>query len=98
MYSMSSGDEELRRRMERFVSGKDHSLKNAQAVEVLLDDLFGDEEPYHSLMMMLASYRPGGGTHGEFLYNAAQVAQQMTAVLGLLREEAPSEGSTSSTN
>ncbi len=53
--------------IQRFVDGTDVSLAAAQAIEVGLDDAFPDNVRVGETVLMLASYRPGGGDglHGE---------------------------------
>ena len=62
--------EKLCEMMGAFLSGEDRTLAMAGRIEVALEDLMGDEEPYASVVLALASYRPGGG---EFLYNEAEI-------------------------
>jgi len=64
--------------MERFVSGQDRSLAIAGEIEVGLEQVFADEEPFADLALALASYRPGGG---EYLYDEQRIARLMMHVI-----------------
>jgi hypothetical protein len=75
---------ELRGWMGAFVDGCDRSSGIAGQIEVALDELFGEREPYADLVLALASYRPGGG---ELLYDAEAVIPLMRLVLEHLRTE-----------
>ena len=75
--------EALRLLVERFCSGDDVSIKSANAIEVALDDAFPDDDVVQAVVLMLASYRPGGG---EFLYDEAQVKHRLASILGRLTE------------
>jgi hypothetical protein len=81
---------ELERMLERFVGAEDRSMEIAGRIEVMLEELYDDLEPYSSLALALASYRPNGG---EYLYDAEQIARMMVPVLGHLR--IPADGETS---
>jgi hypothetical protein len=52
---------QLLERIQRFVDGADISLEAAQLIEVGLDDAFPDNDRVGDTVLMLASYRPGGG-------------------------------------
>lgn len=73
--------EQLKEMMERFVSG-DRSLSLAGEIEVALDEVMGDEEPFASLVLDLASYRPEGGP---FLHGEADMVPRVAHALGSLR-------------
>jgi hypothetical protein len=53
--------DELRRLLDAFIEGGDRSIGMAGRIEVALDELFGEEEPFASASLALASYRPEGG-------------------------------------
>jgi hypothetical protein len=74
---------ELVERIERFVDGSDVSMASAGLIEVGLDDAFPDNDWVSDKVLMLASYRPGGG---EFLHDEAQVRRELVAVLARLRQ------------
>jgi hypothetical protein len=69
---------EVRSLLAAFVSGADCSIATAGRLEVALEELFGDEEPYASLTLALASYRPGGG---EFLHDEHEIRAMMRPIL-----------------
>jgi len=69
-------------RIERFIDGTDVSVESAHAIEVGLDDAFPDNDWISERVLMLASYRPGGGDH---LYDAAHVRAELAKVLERLR-------------
>jgi len=75
--------EALRLLVERFCSGDDVSISSANAIEVALDDAFPNDDVVQDVVLMLASYRPGGG---EFLYDEAQVKKRLVSILGRLTE------------
>jgi len=81
--------DELCGKMQAFTEGRDCSLAIAGEIEVGLEELFGDAEPYASLGSALASYRPGGG---EYLYDEAAVIAFMKPVLaGLVSRGNPNK-------
>lgn len=63
--------------MAHFIAGKDFSIVNAQAIEVALDKLYPENGLIQDTMLMLASYRAGGG---ESLYDEEQVKRQLQKV------------------
>ena len=69
-------------RIERFIDGTDVSLESVQAIEAGLDDAFPDNDWISERVLMLASYRPGGG---DLLYNEAHVRAELVKVLERLR-------------
>jgi len=75
---------ELLQLLLRFSSGEEQSLHLAGRIEVALDEIYGAEEPYSSLSLALASFRPGGG---DFLYDGAQITQMMAPIVALMRRE-----------
>ena len=73
---------ELTERIQRFVDGTDASLAAAQLIEVGLDDAFPDNKRVGETVLMLASYRPGGG---EGLVGEAEMALNLQNLLPRLR-------------
>lgn len=63
--------------IERFVSGEDHSIALANEIEAEIDDEFPDDEFMQDTVLILASYRPGGG---EFLYDEVVVKERLNKV------------------
>lgn len=61
-----------------FIAGRDRSLELANRIEVGLDDLYGDTEPYADAVGLLARYRPEGGP---YLASPEDVVRALTAVL-----------------
>ena len=68
--------------IERFIDGTDVSVKAAQAIEAGLDDAFPDNDWMSERVLMLASYRPGGGDQ---LHDEAHVRAELVKVLERLR-------------
>ena len=58
--------------MRSFVEGKDRSPSIAGQLEVALDRYFPADDQCQDLVLVLASYRPGGG---EYLYDERAIAQ-----------------------
>ena len=73
---------ELTERIKRFIEGADTSLESARLIEAGLDDAFPDNDWIAEKVLMLASYRPGGG---EFMYDEHQVRVELEKVLLRLR-------------
>jgi len=73
---------ELVERIERFVDGSDVSVESARLIEAGLDDAFPDNDWISERVLMLASYRPGGG---DGLYDEAQMRAELAKVLERLR-------------
>jgi hypothetical protein len=71
-------EDEVCTKLAAFVRGGDRSVSLAGEIEVGLNDLFGDSEPFASLVLALASYRPEGG---EFMYDEASILPMMKTVL-----------------
>ena len=69
-------------RIQRFIDGTDVSLESAGLIEVGLDDAFPDNDWISDKVLMLASYRPGGG---ESLYDEEQVRRELVKVIPRLR-------------
>ena len=74
---------ELVERIERFVDGTDVSVASVALIEAGLDDAFPDNDWMSAQVLMLASYRPGGG---ESFYDEAQVRAELVKVLARLRQ------------
>lgn len=62
--------DELLIRLSSFLDEIDISMENAGHIELLLDELYPDNEEVQEFITCLASYRPGGG---EFLYDTEQI-------------------------
>ena len=73
---------ELLDRIQRFVDGADTSVESAALIEAGLDDAFPDNDWFAGKVLMLASYRPGGG---ESLHDEAHVRGELLEVLARLR-------------
>jgi hypothetical protein len=73
---------ELTERIKRFVDGTDVSVESAGLIEAGLDDAFPDNDWIADKVLMLASYRPGGG---ESLVDEHQVRAELEKVLLRLR-------------
>lgn len=58
----------------KFISGEDVSIASANAIEVALDEAFPNDELMQDTVLMLASYRPGGG---DYLYGEEVVRHQL---------------------
>jgi hypothetical protein len=69
-------------RIERFIDGTDVTVESVQAIEAGLDDAFPDNDWISERVLMLASYRPGGG---DLLYDEAHVRAELVKVLERLR-------------
>jgi predicted RNase H-related nuclease YkuK (DUF458 family) len=61
----------------RFISKEDVSISIANEIEVAIDDVFPDDEYMQDTVVMLASYRPGGG---EYLYNQEELINRLKKV------------------
>jgi hypothetical protein len=73
---------ELTERIQRFIDGSDTSVESAGLIEAGLDDAFPDNDWISDKVLMLASYRPGGG---ESFYDEAQIRLVLAGVLPRLR-------------
>lgn len=71
----------LRELILKFLHGQDRSKELAGRIEVALDELFGEAEPFASAVLALASYEPGGG---EYLHDEKAIVAVLTAVLAEL--------------
>jgi hypothetical protein len=74
---------ELIARIERFIDGSDTSQASAGLIESGLDDAFPDNDRIAETVLMLASYRPGGGAS---LHDEAAVRAELVQVLARLRQ------------
>ena len=74
---------ELTDRIQRFVDGTDVSVESVALIEAGLDDAFPDNDWMSEKVLMLASYRPGGG---ESLHDEARVRAELVNVLARLRQ------------
>jgi hypothetical protein len=73
---------ELTDRIQRFIDGVDMSLESAGLIEVGLDDAFPDNDRIGDTVLMLSSYRPGGGTD---MVDETQMRAELAKVIGRLR-------------
>ncbi len=62
----------------KFIDGEDVSIASANAIEVALDEAFPDDELMQDTVLVLASYRPGGG---DYLYGEHEVRRQLKKAL-----------------
>ena len=69
-------------RIERFVDGSDTSIESAALIESGLDDAFPDKAWISETVLMLASYKPGGGDEA---HDEAHVSRLLVDVLARLR-------------
>jgi hypothetical protein len=72
---------ELHAKILTFVNGHDRSKELAGEIEVALDELFGDAEPYYSLSLALVSYRPEGG---EYHYGEQDIVKMIASILPVI--------------
>jgi hypothetical protein len=79
---MITTNEALIALIKKFTSGEDTSISSANAIEVKLDDAFPADEEIQDIVLMLASYRPGGG---KYLYAEEEIKIQLEKVLQKLR-------------
>jgi hypothetical protein len=63
--------------IDKFISGTDCSLQAANEIESKLDNVFPDDDYIQEVVVMLASYRPGGG---EYLYDEKQLIEKLINV------------------
>lgn len=68
----------------RFVSGADTSIELANAIEVILDDNFPDNDFVKETVAMLAMYRPEGGF---YLFQTLSIQQRLEQTLPILLEQ-----------
>lgn len=64
--------------IKQFIDKKDISIKNAQRIEVFLDDLKSEEELINNMVLILASYVYGGG---ECMYDEDEVIVELKKIL-----------------
>lgn len=79
---MTSDNTEIVSLVVKFISGVDVSVANANAIEVAIDEAFPNDELMQDTMLMLASYRPGGG---EYLYDEQSIRRQLEKILKRLQ-------------
>lgn len=65
----------------QFISGRDTSLHLINRLECLIDDAFADDEFMQETVVMLASYRPGGG---EYLHGEQQIRDRLERLVAVL--------------
>ena len=75
---MAKNNDDLIALVKKFTSGEDVSIRSANAIEVAIDNAFPDDEVMQDAVLMLASYRPGGG---EYLYSEREVKGQLEKIL-----------------
>ena len=73
---------ELTERIQHFIDGSDVSQACAGLIEVGLDDAFPDNDRIAETVLMLASYRPGGG---EFLVGEPEMRAELVKILPRVR-------------
>ena len=73
---------ELTERIQRFIDGVDVSVESAGLIEAGLDDAFPDNDWISDKVLMLASYRPGGG---ESFHDEHHVRVELAKILPRLR-------------
>lgn len=74
---MTTDPRQLLALLERFVQGEDVSLDCAHAIELALDERFPSDDLMQDAVLMLASYRPGGGP---YLHDEHAIRQCLTGV------------------
>jgi hypothetical protein len=79
---MDMSNRELIDLLEKFRRGEGRSMAVAGKIEIALDELFGEEEPFSALSLALASYRPGGGP---YLYNEEQLLPMVASIIDLVK-------------
>lgn len=67
--------------LSQFANGEDRSPLLAGTLETAIDERFPDDDEWQELVLVLASYRPGGG---EFLFDESYVSQRCARMLGRL--------------
>ena len=68
--------------IEKFLRREDISIEIAKKMEVQLEIEYPDDESAQDLVLMLASYRPGGG---ECLYDENDVARKLALFCARLK-------------
>ncbi|MCX5469326.1 hypothetical protein [Acinetobacter nematophilus] len=71
----------LNDRIQNFIEKKDISIKNAQEIDFLLNNLGIDNEVIDDLILMIALYVPGGG---DFLLDEDQIIIQLNKAKKIL--------------
>ncbi|MEN4982723.1 hypothetical protein [Acinetobacter modestus] len=69
--------------IKQFIDKKDISIKNAQRIEVFLDDLKSEEELINNMILILASYVCGGGV---YMYDEDKVILELKKILIFLND------------
>lgn len=72
--------------MREFISGRDRSIALANRIEVELDAIGGDDEPFAEAVSLLARYRPEGGP---FLVSERDIVAILTHVLAAVGTAQP---------
>ncbi len=75
---MKSNNDALVLLIKKFTTGADISIASANAIEVAIDDAFPNDERMQDVMLMLASYTPGGGA---YLYAELEIKDQLEKIL-----------------
>jgi hypothetical protein len=73
----------LKHALRAFLDGPERTIAAANELEVMLDE-YEAREPFASLRLALASYRPEGG---DLLYDAQSILPDVRAALDALEEE-----------
>lgn len=68
----------------KFINGSDCSISLANEIEIAIDEAFPNDELMQDAVLMLASYRPGGG---DYLYNEAQIKNMLKRIYDKLEQE-----------
>ena len=63
--------------IDQFVHGGTADLELANLIEIEIDRLFPEDDYMQSVVVMLASYRPGGG---DYLYDVEQISKALLRV------------------
>lgn len=66
--------EEIIKRIDRFISGKDLSMKYANEIGVFLDENYPEDDYMQDIVEILARYNPEGG---EYLYTTDSVVAKL---------------------
>lgn len=60
--------------IDKFISKEDTSTNLANEIEVAIDEAFPDDDYMQDVVVMLASYRPGGG---DYLYDEYEIIDKL---------------------
>jgi len=74
----------IKQKIEQFISGADASVEAASRIEVALDDEFPNDAHVQQTVEMLAMYRPEGG---DFLFRAPEIAQRLSETLEYFKKQ-----------